>query len=135
MNDFEHKYSPEGNPYKVPEDYFELKQKELLAIADEPVQRKLPTYRVAWASGMAAAVLIAAFFLFRQNGTTETPLSQGHVEDYLFTEYSYGMTESVILHELEANDIALEEDWNFLENEAEEFLDYNFDQTLHYEYY
>lgn len=134
MNDFEHKYSPEGNPYKVPEGYFELKQKELLAIVDEPLQRKLPVYRVAWASGMAAAVLIAAFFLFRQNGN-DTPLSQGQVEDYLFTEYSYGMTESVILHELEANDIALEEDWTFLENEAEEFLDYNFDQTLHYEYY
>lgn len=133
MNEFKHKYSPQGNPYHIPEGYFEQKQKELLAIANKPKSKITSIRQLSWISGLVAAALILAVYLFpEQKNATISPES---LEEYLISEYTYGMTETAIFAELDEDVISLDEEWNLSDEEVNDFLDNHFDQTLHYEYY
>ena len=133
MKDFNHKYSPKGNPYKVPDGYFEQKQKDLLAIAEIKTVKTTTTRQLWWISGLVAAAMLAAVYIFPEK--QETTLSPEYVEYYLFSEYSYTMTEEAIYSELDNEQLLVDEEWSFNEEGAEEFLENNFDQILHYEYY
>lgn len=133
MSDFNHPYSQQDTPYKVPDGYFAQKQKDLLAIADEKTARATSVRQLSWISGAVAAAMIIAVFVFPENSSVE--LSTEYMEDYIISEYNYGFTEEVLFYELSGQEIATEDGWQLTDQAMEEFLDNNFDQTLHYEYY
>ena len=133
MIEFNHPYSKKDSPYKVPEGYFAQKQNDLFAIADEKIKKASSVRQLSWISGAVAAVLLLAVFLFPEGKPTE--LSSEYVEDYIISEYNYGFTEETLLYELDGEELALEDGWEFSDQAMEEFLDNNFDQTQHYEYY
>lgn len=138
--DFLKEFNKDSNPYSVPEGYFEKKKMDLEAITED-VKPKVPVITlknvVSWGTGIAAALaLVVILYPSSPVNPTETTISEADIQSYLLEEYSAGPTEEgIILGELTAEDL---EDISFNtlddDDDLEEFIEQNFDQTLHYEY-
>ena len=62
-------------------------------------------------------------------------VSDASIEAYLIQEYpATAVNEEMVINELSAEDLEELSFSNFREDELEEFIDNNFDQTLHYEF-
>lgn len=133
MTEFNHPYSKKDSPYSVPEGYFAQKQNDLFAIADKKSKKTTSVRLLSWVSGAVAAAVVIALFIFPEKENTQ--LSSAYVESYIINEYNYGFTEEALLYELNGEELDVEAGWEFSDQAMEEFLDNNFDQTLHYEYY
>lgn len=135
------KNKPHKNPYQVPEGYFDKKKKQLLAIAEEPTEDSLrsTSYRtLSWITAIAAAIMLGIFFFPINDNQTPLPapeVSDASIEAYLMQEYpASAINEEMVINELCTQDLEDLNFSNFREDELEEFIDNNFDQTLHYEF-
>ncbi len=108
---------------KVPEAYFAEKKKLLLAIPDNEIKvevDKKPKVIRLWPKVLtwslsAAAVISIAFFLLKPSDTNVDPfvrleahlneMDKEQIEDYLMNEYIYGGDESLLLSEVEFEDL------------------------------
>ena len=139
MTDFE-EYRNKDSGYKVPEDYFEAKRKQLLDIAGEDGARETRVFRLSFgwiASGIAAALLLG-LFIFGPREQSPDPLnldfSDEVLAEYVLSSYNYELGEELLLMEFEEDDLAGLEINGLTDEDLEFIIDENYDQTLHYEY-
>lgn len=106
---------------KVPEGYFAEKKKQLLAIPEmmEKLEEKpkiisLWPKVLTWSLSAAAIISIAVFLLKPVDPGTDSltileaslnEIDKEHIEDYLMNEYIYGGDESLLLSEVEFEDL------------------------------
>lgn len=127
------------NPYRVPDGYFQQKQKELLAIADTaPGKGHTKLRALYWSlAGVAAAFLIAVFLWPGRPTPSPTPdfsFSEQEVSEYLISAYPTLLNEDILLEEVTAEELDEEFGESLEDENIEEYLDENYDQSLHYEY-
>lgn len=118
LNDY--KKNLEGG-LKVPEGYFKDNKKVLLSIPllenEKNTEKKtisLWPKVLAWSLSAAAIISMALFFLNPEPQNIDpwdgieaslNEMDSEHIEDYLMNEYIYGADESLLLNEVEFEDI------------------------------
>lgn len=103
---------------KVPEGYFSEKKKTLLAIplmveTEEKKVISLWPKVLSWSLSAAAVISIGLYFMYPKNQPNEltsieaslNEIDNEQIEDYLMNEYIYGGDESLLLSEVEFEDL------------------------------
>lgn len=137
-DDFLDQYKTD-NPYRVPSDYFDKKKADLLAIAGEgETKQPAKMRRLYWSlSGVAAALLIG-FFLWTAGGSSvsapDADFSDEALRNYMFSSYQYELNEELLLEEITSEELDEEFGPGLKKEVIEDYLNENYDQSLHYEY-
>ncbi len=133
-DEFGYSNRKQDSAYRLPEDYWPRRHESLKAIAADPARNRRSSPPWWWlASGTAAALLIG-FFAFQYNLSAAdlSRVSESTLENYLLSEFNYPANEELI--ESESQDLDLSNEQEIDNDKLDQYLNDNFDESLHYEY-